>query len=63
MPECKTHSDITVHTPGMWENDSGPEDWFAISCKDCSIFAYAATEQDAFDIRDAFRALSVATTE
>ncbi len=53
-------NDILVHDPGTWENKDGPLDWYAISNED-GIFAYANTEQNTYDIRDAFRALNVAS--
>lgn len=40
-----------VHAPGMWENDQGPEDWYAVSNGDDSIIAYFANETDAFSFR------------
>ena len=39
-----------VHYPGMWENETGPEDWFAVS-NDEGIVAYLTTEADAFRYR------------
>jgi hypothetical protein len=36
-----------VHEPGMWENDVGPKDWWAVSNED-GIKAYFGDEADAF---------------
>lgn len=44
--------DVTVHAPGFWENDDGPEGWFAVSTEEAGgIVAYFATEGDAFHFR------------
>jgi hypothetical protein len=42
---------ISVHGPGMWENDQGPPGWHAVSHGDLSIVAYFAFEQDAYRYR------------
>ena len=39
-----------VHAPGMWENESGPKDWFAVS-NDSGIVAYFGKESDALRFR------------
>jgi hypothetical protein len=36
----------SVLDPGMWENDQGPEGWFAV-CNDDGIVAYFGNETDA----------------
>lgn len=36
-----------VHAPGMWENDEGPEGWWAVSNEE-GIVAYFPTESEAF---------------
>lgn len=36
-----------VHPPGMWENDDGPEGWYAVS-NDDGIKAYFGEEVDAY---------------
>lgn len=41
---------VTVHAPGMWENWTGPEDWYAVSDTD-GIIAYFADETDACRFR------------
>lgn len=43
---------LHVHCPGSWENDTGPEGWYAISDED-GIKAYAGTEEIAFQIKNA----------
>lgn len=35
-----------VHDPGMWENDTGPKGWWAVS-NDDGIVAYFGNEIDA----------------
>lgn len=42
---------VNVHSPGMWENDAGPLDWYAVSDDDLGIIAYFAAEVDAFRFR------------
>ena len=39
--------DWSVMEPGMWENDDGPEGWYAVTNTD-GIVAYFATEADAY---------------
>ena len=41
---------VSVLAPGMWENDTGPKDWYAV-CDDDGIFAYFRDETDAFRCR------------
>lgn len=43
---------LHVHCPSSWENDTGPENWYAISDEN-GIRAYAATEAIAFQIKNA----------
>lgn len=40
----------SVSAPGTWENDEGPEGWFAVSNND-GIVAYFGSENDAFRYR------------
>lgn len=42
--------DISVFPPGTWENDEGPENWYAVADTD-GIIAYFATENDACRFR------------
>ena len=42
---------VAVHSPGMWKNDVGPLDWYAVSDDDLSIIAYFASEVDAYRFR------------
>ena len=42
--------DISVMEPGMWENDQGPDGWFAVTNTD-GIIAYFGNERDAFRFR------------
>lgn len=37
-----------VHEPGMWENDTGPQGWWAVSNDDDGIVAYFAQPSDAY---------------
>lgn len=39
-----------VHPPGMWENDTGPSNWYAVSNED-GIVAYFRDEVDAYRFR------------
>lgn len=39
-----------VDSPGMWENDSGPLDWYAVE-NDDGIIAYFGEERDALAFR------------
>jgi hypothetical protein len=44
--------EVSVHAPGMWENDEGPKDWWAVSTdEDGGIIAYFRDEADAFRYR------------
>jgi hypothetical protein len=44
--------DIAVHSPGQWENETGPADWYAVSTEeDGGIIAYFQYEVDAFRFR------------
>jgi hypothetical protein len=45
--------DISVHAPGMWENELTPimKDWFAVSTPDEGIIAYFFKESQAFHFR------------
>lgn len=40
----------SVHEPGSWKNDTGPENWYAVS-NDEGIIAYFRDEKDAFAYR------------
>lgn len=42
--------DWSVMAPGMWENDQGPKDWFAV-CGTNGIVAYFGKESDALRFR------------
>lgn len=42
--------DWNVHAPGMWENEEGPKDWYAVSNTD-GIVAYFGKESDALRFR------------
>ena len=39
-----------VDAPGLWENDTGPKGWWAVS-NDEGIVAYFGSEADAFRFR------------
>lgn len=41
---------VQVLAPGMWENETGPQDWHAV-CDDYGIIAYFANEADACGFR------------
>lgn len=44
--------DITVHSPGQWENDEGPEGWWAVSTEfDGGICGYFQHEEQAYGFR------------
>lgn len=52
--DCPPHASLDdllerwcVHYPGMWENDTGPNGWWAVS-NDDGIVAYFGNERDAF---------------
>jgi hypothetical protein len=40
----------SVLAPGQWENDVGPEGWYAVA-NDQGIVAYFGAERDAFAFR------------
>jgi len=42
---------VSVHGPEMWENDTGPPGWHAVSHDDLSIVAYFLFEADAYRYR------------
>lgn len=43
---------VSVHAPGMWENEAGPVDWYAVSvADDGGIVAYFRDEVDACRFR------------
>lgn len=42
---------VSVHDPGQWENEEGPEGWFAVSHDDYGIIAYFCDEKAAFHYR------------
>lgn len=41
---------VDVLDPGMWENDTGPENWYAVA-NDDGIIAYFGEERDAYRFR------------
>lgn len=43
--------DVTVDAPVLWENDTGPADWWAVSTGADGIIAYFFSEVDAFRFR------------
>lgn len=44
--------EISVHAPGMWENDEGPKNWYGVSTEEAGgIIAYFAEESDALRFR------------
>jgi hypothetical protein len=43
--------DVAVDFPGVWQNDTGPKDWYAVSTADDGIIAYFYSEADAFRFR------------
>lgn len=43
--------DWSVHAPGMWENDVGPKDWYAVSDANNGIVAYFLFQADALRFR------------
>ena len=48
----KLLEDITVHEPGTWENDKGPEDWYAVSTEGAGcIIASFQYPNDAYAFR------------
>jgi hypothetical protein len=42
--------EISVHPPGMWENNDGPKDWYAVSNSE-GIIAYTHNESLACFLR------------
>jgi len=40
----KEPRDVEVFPPGAWENDDGPEDWYAVADEE-GIVAYANTDE------------------
>lgn len=52
---------IQVHEPGEWDNDVGPGGYYAISDSD-GIFAYAANDTLAEEIRAHFAVRAVVET-
>jgi hypothetical protein len=42
---------VSVHSPSMWKNESGPKDWYAVSVDDEGIIAYFQHERDACRFR------------
>lgn len=42
---------VTVEEPGMWENENGPADWYAVSTSDNGIVAYFPTAGQAYSYR------------
>lgn len=50
-PKCDSLlEDISVFAPGMWENETGPKDWWAV-CNEEGIIAYFGREVDAYFYR------------
>ena len=44
--------DVQVHSPGQWENEEGPKDWYAVSDEaHGGIFAYFNNESLALAFR------------
>lgn len=44
--------DISVHDPGMWENEDGPVDWYAVSTEEAGgVVAYFVHQVDAYRFR------------
>ena len=46
-------SHVVVIPPGCWENEDGPEDWFAVA-NDSGIIAYFGNEEHACFFRLAY---------
>src|SRR5229473_1799053 len=42
---------ISVMAPGSWENDAGPNDWYAVCNDDDGIIAYFQDERAAYRFR------------
>lgn len=42
--------DVSVLAPGMWDNETGPKGWYAVT-NDDGIIAYFGREADAFRFR------------
>lgn len=42
--------EVTVMEPGLWENEDGPKDWYAVSNEE-GIIAYFGKEVDALRFR------------
>lgn len=40
----------SVCPPGLWENNHGPKEWYAV-CNNDGIIAYFGSEKDAFGFR------------
>ena len=40
--------EIFVMEPGMWSNDDGPSDWYAVGTDDLGIIAYFYNEDQAY---------------
>jgi len=51
----QTGDTLYVHEPYEWENDEGPEGWYALSDIE-GIFVYAETEDEIEELRDRFNA-------
>ena len=45
-PDGRTFEEIQVDPPGMWDNEQGPKDWYAISDTE-GVFAYCGDEKTA----------------
>jgi len=46
-PDGRTFEEIQVDPPGMWDNEQGPKDWYAISDTE-GVFAYSGDEKTAY---------------
>ena len=47
----KLLEDWYVMAPGIWENDDGPKDWWAVGNEDEGIVAYFSTQRAAYRFR------------
>lgn len=43
--------EVQVHEPGRWENEDGPEGWFAVSLPESGIVAYFGEGTHAYAFR------------
>lgn len=42
---------VFVLDPGVWANDIGPKDWYAVGTDDDGVIAYFFRESDAYRFR------------